>query len=138
MSELFNEAEADRAVKRVLSRCKLIKKGTNMPLVKDNEGNIVLVIATEEINRQDLVDARDDAQKTLDEAQGNLDQFDELSKDTSTPEPTPVADPTPPADAPLPELPVEPVTPPTPDAPATPPIEATPTPAGDVPVPPIQ
>lgn len=103
MSDLFNEAEANAAVGRVLKRCKIIKKGTTMALFKGDDGVIYQVIETEEVSREQLQEVVDDAAQVLTAAQADLNAYDELSDGQPTPQ---AADPDP-ADEPVADTPAD-------------------------------
>lgn len=110
MSTLFDEAEADIEVNRVLSRRKIIKENRTMALFKGNDGQIYQVINTEVVDRKRLEEVRDLTKREAEAAQADLDAYDTLTAETApTPEP-----------APVPEVPVET---PAPEVPAPGPIE---------------
>lgn len=78
---LFDEKEADEAVARVLAN---VNKRSYRPMkvFKNTEGQIVCVVDTEPITRQQIVEGLDEAKGTVKEFEDALRDYDALTNET--------------------------------------------------------
>ena len=91
-----------------------------MHLVIKEDGNVVNVIESHPVTREDLVAIVDKAKAYVAEAEHDLQKFDDLRKveeAAEVPEPTPVEQPAPVADQPIEVVETPPVATPQPEAP---------------------
>lgn len=109
---------------------KLMRRNYKMQLLKNNEGNIVAVIETEEITREDLVSRIEVSRQSLADAENNLVDYDALINGVQSPvAPT---EPEQPAEVPIP-VPEQPqaevvIEQPQPETPEVAPVDTVPQP----------
>lgn len=97
-----------------------------MQLLKNNEGNIVAVIETEEVTREDLISRVDACKQSLADAENNLVDYDALVNEapvTSQPEPQPEQPEAVPVPEPIQPQATEVVDQPQPETPEVAPVE---------------
>lgn len=84
LPDILNEAKADAEVARVLANNRPTK-GSNMQLIKDEDGKTLRVLNTIEVTREDIVNRIGNAQHQLKQLENALAEYDRLNPPSQIP-----------------------------------------------------